>query len=108
LSAVLDMLARQTGTTFLVKPGYVEFTLPQRANPLFWGPPYVRQETVKLIPTVQVDAERRPLDQVFRDLSDATGINVVLDARAGDPGKTLVTLTLNNVPIDTAVTVLAD
>jgi hypothetical protein len=108
LSTVLDMLARQTGTAYLVKPGYVEFTIPQRANPVFWGPPNSRGQVAQLIPTVHVDVDRRPLEQVVRDIVESTGINVVLDARGSDPGKTLVTMTLNNVPIDTAVTVLAD
>ncbi len=108
LNMVLDMLARQTGTAYLVKPGYVEFTLPQRVNPVMWVPPQLRAEAVKLIPTVTIDAERRSLDQVLREMAESTGINIVLDPRATDAAKTPITITLNNVPIDTAATVLAD
>jgi hypothetical protein len=106
LRTVLDMLAAQTDSAYLVKPGYVEFTLPQRANPIAWLPPNSRQDAV--IPKVHLDVERRSLDQALRDMADATGISIVLDPRAGDSSKTLVTITLTNVPIDTAVSVVAD
>ena len=42
-------------------------------------------------------------------LADASGISVVLDARVVEKaGKTPVTATLNNIPLDTAVRLLAD
>src|SRR5439155_26824057 len=42
-------------------------------------------------------------------LADSTGINVILDARVAEKaGKTPVTATLNGIPLDTAVRLLAD
>jgi hypothetical protein len=108
LSTVLDMVARQTGTAYLVKPGYVEFTAPQRVNPAMWVPPAPRGEMVKLIPSVTIDVDNRQLEQVLRDMAESSGINIVLDTRAAELGKTPVTITLNSVPIDTAAAVLAD
>jgi hypothetical protein len=108
LAVILRMLAEQTGTTYLIKPGHVEITVPQRANPMFWVPPYSRQDSVKMIPTVQAEFDKRPLDQALRELSEATGITIILDGRTSDVGRTPVTATLNEVPIDTAVILLAD
>ena len=49
-----------------------------------------------------------PLEEALRELSDLTGVNIVLDGRAGDKGRTPVTARLTDVPLDNAVKVLAD
>ncbi len=60
------------------------------------------------VPLVYAVLERRPLEQALRSLADRTGFSILLDARAGDKAKTPVTATLKNVPLDTAVRLLAD
>jgi type II secretory pathway component HofQ len=57
---------------------------------------------------VDANFDRRPLAEALHELADQSGINVVLDARAGEKARTEVTATLSHVPVDTAVQVLAD
>jgi hypothetical protein len=57
---------------------------------------------------VHVDFDRRPLNEALRELAESEGINVVIDPRTGDKGKTPITLILNNVAFETAVRLLAD
>jgi hypothetical protein len=52
--------------------------------------------------------EQRPLEQALKTLATRTGFTVVLDVRAGEKGKTPVTAAFKNVPLDTAVRLLAD
>jgi hypothetical protein len=61
------------------------------------------------VPIVLVEAEfdKRPLDEALKELAVATECNVLLDARAAEQARP-VTATLINVPLDTAVDLLAD
>src|SRR5437660_3328447 len=50
-----------------------------------------------------------PLDRALKELTDLSGGNVVLDhPGAKDAVKTQITAEFSNVPLDTAVTLLAD
>ncbi|MBY0522918.1 MAG: sigma-70 family RNA polymerase sigma factor [Gemmataceae bacterium] len=57
---------------------------------------------------VDVSVNQQPLNDVLQNLANANGINVVIDAGVGDKAKRLVTATLNSVPLETAVRLLAD
>lgn len=59
------------------------------------------------LPLVQAEFEKRPLEEAFRELADATDCSVILDERVRDKAKP-VTATLINVPLDTAVELLAN
>jgi hypothetical protein len=48
------------------------------------------------------------LAKALRQLADASGYNLVVDVRVADKAKTVVSARLANVPVDTAVRVLAD
>jgi hypothetical protein len=48
------------------------------------------------------------LAEALQQLATTTGYSIVVDGRAADKGKTPVSATLTNVPVDTAVRVLAD
>jgi type II secretory pathway component HofQ len=48
------------------------------------------------------------LAKALRQLADASGYNLVVDVRVADKAKTKVSARLANVPVDTAVRVLAD
>ena len=54
------------------------------------------------------DFEEQPLKLALRSVSNKTGSNIVLDPRAGEKAQTAVTARLMNVPVDTAVRILAD
>jgi hypothetical protein len=61
------------------------------------------------LPLVHAAFDNRPLSEALRDLSDASGISVVVDlGRAGANSQTSVTATLKNVPLDTAARLLAN
>ncbi len=101
LSTMLAKLSAAVGGTYLVLPDHILITTPARANPLTWvdGDPQ---------PTVDVEFSKAPLEEALYEISNLTGINIVLDARAAEKGKNLVTAKLHNTPVDTATRLLAD
>jgi hypothetical protein len=112
LSMVLRLLLNQlrgefkdtvyTGT-YLIRRDYIEVTTELHARPGDW--PAAERP---LGPRVDAEFDKRPLSEALQELADASGINVVLDAKAGDAGKAAVTATLQNARVDTAVRLLAD
>jgi hypothetical protein len=57
---------------------------------------------------VSVNLERTPLREELKRLARETGANLVLDPRTVKEGQTALTLRLEEVPLETAVDVLAD
>jgi hypothetical protein len=115
LATVLTKLAKQVGGTFLVRSNYVEITTWQRAVDEVWGtlnPSDSEDASGRLrprLPVVDAVFDNRPLTEALRELSDFTGFTVVVDVpHAGDQAQTPVTGTLKNVPLDTAVRLLAN
>lgn len=85
----------------------------------------LRDGVVMVVPRGQVAAGRPlktpvdvsfkdiPLDMALQELSDLSGVSIVLDSVRGanqpnDPRKAAVTATFDNVPLEAAVAVLAD
>jgi hypothetical protein len=97
LRRALARIPAPSGTTFVVRGGVVEITTRRAASPLTW------QEA----PEVTLGFDKRPLQEALQEIADATGVNVVLDARAAEKGKTPVTATMRGVGVDTAVQLLA-
>jgi RNA polymerase sigma factor (sigma-70 family) len=60
------------------------------------------------LPLVHALFTKRPLEEALRDLARDSGINIVVDVRQAEKAKTAVSAMLKNVPVDTAVHVLAD
>ncbi len=104
LSTVLQLLLDQVDGTYLVRPTYVFVTTHKRAWPAQWD------DSSRLVaPTVSLDFDNKPLHEALREIANTTGINVVLDARVpADVRSVAVTASLTNVPVDTAVRLLAD
>jgi hypothetical protein len=88
---------------FYPHEGVVDPVTAQPLNPLDDS----RLKFPHLLPLVQVEFEKRPLREALQELAEATDWTVVLDERAADNSKP-VTATLVNVPLDTAVELLAD
>jgi hypothetical protein len=100
LNTILQLLAEQIKGSFLITPDGIVFTTPQRTRPEDWL-------TVRsLPPLVTVHFARRGLRGALEELSHMTGVSVVLDRRVH--GEPRLNTTLNNVPLDTAVRLLAD
>jgi hypothetical protein len=102
LSSCLHLILAQVHATYLIHPDYVEIVPLEYAHPQAW------KQRRDLAAMVQVEFVERPLDEALRELADTSGINIVLDARAGEKAKTSITASLENVPVDTAVLILAD
>lgn len=104
LRAILARVPSSSGVTFLVRRDTLEITTVAAARAEIWGKDYAGP----FLPLVQASFEKSPLETAFRSLSENAGHNIVLDGRAGDKAKLPVTATLTNVPLDTAVRLLAD
>jgi hypothetical protein len=98
LRKLLARIPSSSGTTFVVRGGVVEITTGKAASPFTW----------EEAPQVSFAFDKRPLPDALREIADATGVNIVLDARAGDKGQTPITATVRAVGVDTAVQLLAN
>jgi hypothetical protein len=98
LRRILSRFPTASGITFVVRGGVVEITTRQAASPSTW----------KEAPEVSLAFDKRELRDALQEIADATGVNVVLDARADNKGKTLVSATMRGVGVDTAVQLLAN
>lgn len=108
MSKVLQMLLSQIKGdeevgTYLIRGGEVEITTSANASPSKWT-----GEARRFAPTVDADFDRVPLEEALRELAARTGMSIVLDIRVGENARKPVTATLNQVPVDTAVRVVAD
>ena len=61
-----------------------------------------------ILPELAKEATHPELQKALRDLARETGANIVLDARQAKPAELPVTLRLTEVPLETAVRVLAE
>jgi hypothetical protein len=57
---------------------------------------------------IEANFAKRPLSDALRELSFISGVSVVLDARAEESAQLPITADLHNVPLETALRVLAD
>jgi type II secretory pathway component GspD/PulD (secretin) len=103
LGTVLRILLAQVQGTYMLRRDYIEVTTPARARPEDW-PALDRSR----VPAVTAAVERRPLDQALQALSDSSGVSVLVNPGLGDRARAAVSADLNNVPVDTAVALLAD
>lgn len=108
MSKVLQMLVSQIKGdeefgTYLIRGGEVEITTSANASPAKWT-----EEARRFAPTVNADFDRVPLEDALRELAARSGISVVLDIRVGENARKPVTAMLNQVPVDSAVRVVAD
>jgi hypothetical protein len=98
LRRLLARIPTSSGTTFVVRGGVVAITTRKEASPFTW----------EEAPEVSFAFDKRPLQDALRELADATGVNIVVDARAGDKGQSPITATVRAVGVDTAVQLLAN
>jgi hypothetical protein len=95
---VLRMMLQQVSdlANYLVHPGYIEITTNSAMLP--------NGQFISHASFLQ-----RPLDEALSELSDLTGISIVLDPRVGDKGKTLITARfLAETNVAQATRVMAD
>jgi hypothetical protein len=104
LRKVLTRIPATSGSTFLVRREGVEITTGAAQAAEVWPKNYNGPR----LPLVNVVFDKKPLGEALKELARQSGMNVVLDGRAGDKVKLPVTARLLNTPLDTAVRLLAD
>jgi hypothetical protein len=98
---VLDLILQQVKGGFLVQSGQIVVTTAIRSNPMRWKKEGFDRRKV---PTVDAAFDKRPFDEALLELSNVSGIWVVLDEDIkGRRARFEVTAKFKGVPIDTAV-----
>jgi hypothetical protein len=104
LKKILTRVPARSGATYLIRKDSVEITT-QAAVRADLG----MKEDEELLPLVWKYFCEDPLAEALDTLSENSGYNVVLDPRVrGKTRDTVVTARLINVPVDTAVRIVAD
>jgi hypothetical protein len=86
------------GGTWIVRNGMIQITTLDKASPVA----LMRTE-------FDVVFDQHPLQIALQELSDRTGVDIVLDPRVGSKSETKISATFGNgVPLKTAVSLLAD
>lgn len=88
--------------TFLVRRDHIEITTVQAARDELR-----LHEEEPLLPLVNEDFKKEPLTEALDRIADATDTTVVVDVSSQDKAKLEVSARLTNVPVDTAVRLLA-
>jgi RNA polymerase sigma factor (sigma-70 family) len=102
LQKVLSRVPAPSGARFLIRKEYVEITTAAAIRDEFGIEP-----NRPLLPLVWEVFDNVPLATALQALGDDTGYNIVIDPRLAGKLKTPVTAALKNVPVDTAVRLLA-
>jgi hypothetical protein len=128
LEALLEEIGRRTKTTYLIRPQGITFVPWSQAHAEVWGSRGTVEEGDNkdqqkgksatergnarkrlMLPLVHANFDQCPLDEALQRLGKSSSFSVVLDVpRAGVKARTAVTALLANVPLDTAVRVLAN
>ncbi len=104
LRKILARVPSESGATMMIRAhGVVEITTKKAVKAELGIP-----EHRPLLPLVYVDFEDRPLAAALRVLASASGYSIVLDRSISPDKAGKVTAGLHNVPVDTAVKVLAE
>jgi hypothetical protein len=103
LKKVLARVLVPSGATYLVRRDAIEITTNKAAREEVWG----KDHPEPFLPLVQANFSARPLADALQELADQSDRSVVLDGRVAAKGKTQVTARLRNMPLDTAVELLA-
>jgi hypothetical protein len=108
LSTVLRLVLAQVQGTYIVRRDYIEITPLRTSRPQRFEEGQPLPE-LQYLPSIHAAFVNRRLPSALDELSDLSDYSVVLDSRTHEKASsTLVTTTLTNVPLDTAVQVLAD
>jgi hypothetical protein len=103
LRKALARLPVPSGATYLIRQDHIEITTNQAIRAQIWG-----GHQGPFFPLIHADIENKPLDEALKELAKQSEHNIVVDARAAEKAKTIVTARFTNTPLDTAVALLAD
>jgi type II secretory pathway component HofQ len=103
LRKLLSRVPTTSGATYIVRDNHIEITTGKALREEILG-----NSDRPLLPLVSARFNGLPLSDALRTLSEQTSFTITLDPRATEQGKTPLTTRLINVPVDTAVRLLAD
>ncbi len=103
LKMVLARVPAQSGATFLIRRGEIEITTKAALRKELG-----RKPDEPIPPLVYVQFNNQTLGDALQQLSEQASTTLVLDPRAGDKTKAVVSATFLRVPVDSAIRVLAD
>lgn len=103
LHRILVRVPASSGATYLIRRDLIEITT-EKAVRSEMGIPAHRP----LLPLVCETLGNSPIDAALRKLADETGYSIVIDPRIADKLRTPATAAFNNLPLDTAVRLLAN
>jgi hypothetical protein len=104
LRAILNRVPAGSGATLIPRKDHIEITTNGWLRTQIWG----KDHKGPFLPLVNARFDKTSLDEALKALAEQSEHNVILDPKAGEKGKTLITARLLNLPLDTAVTMLAD
>jgi RNA polymerase sigma factor (sigma-70 family) len=119
LERILARVPAVSGAAFLIRKDHIEITTVEAIRRELG----LRKRDLKptdaderdddnsrpaLSPLVWEELKKVSLEKALHDIAENTGVNIVLDPRVQKIGDFEVTTTLRNVPVETAVEVLAD
>jgi hypothetical protein len=103
LQMVLARVPNKSGAIFLIKADTIEITTRRAALP-----DLCLDSSRRDLPLVHCEFDKLPLADALKEVADAADFEIVLDVRMAEGAKAPITASLDNVPVDTAVQLLAD
>jgi hypothetical protein len=104
LRKILSRIPVASGATYMNRGESIEITSPQFRFAEIHPDP----DRPGRLPLAHVTLDKQSLEDALKKLADHSSFNIVLDARCSEKARILVTADLANVPIDTAVRLLAE
>ncbi len=104
LRKVLARVNSSSGTGFLLRRNVIEITTGRAMQTEVWGPDFKGP----FLPLVNMTLENCPLSEALKEMADLTDTSILLDPRVAEQARQTVTLRLRNVPLDSAVRLLAN
>jgi hypothetical protein len=104
---VLREVLNQVGASYLIRSDHIDI-IPNQARPEAL-PGGQESGGRALLPLVYAELDSQPLQDALREIANQAEASIVLDMRVADKeGKTAVTAALRNVPLESAVRLLAN
>jgi RNA polymerase sigma factor (sigma-70 family) len=105
LNVILSRLPAEANAVYVLRLDTVEITTKEALQDEMGIP---RNELRSVLPLVWDVFEDTPISKALASVTETTGYNVVVDSRVAEKVQAKATAQFNNVPVDTAVRLLAN
>jgi hypothetical protein len=103
LRKILSRIPVKSGAIYLIKADSIEITTRHGVLP-----DLCLDSSRRDLPLIHCEFDKLPLADALKEVADAAEFEIILDVRMAEGAKAPVTASLDNVPVDTAVQLLAD